>query len=222
MAGGKCPEYPHECCLVLARGCVQGVVHGQDTRHTALLEVGLVGIRGWTCGWMTVSMEVLRTRWPIRQKPLINKSDHCLFFIIFLFYYLSTNFLFCLAVLAFSSLPFICWGSEGENVWCQNIHISLNLCLHNLVFCEQDSKLNITSCNTYTYIHMPIYEHMQAEHLLPECSMMVMADSLSSSGNRAFKRRTSSSTMRETRAGRNFVTIWGSNLGSRNNWKTNT
>lgn len=45
--------------------------------------------------------------------------------------------------------------------------------------------------------------------------MMVMADSLSSRGSRALRRLTSSSTMRETRAGRNLVTICGSNFGSR-------
>lgn len=48
---------------------------------------------------------------------------------------------------------------------------------------------------------------------------MEIADSLSSRGNLAFNRRTSSSTIKDINAGKNFVTIWGSNLGSRNTFE---
>ena len=49
--------------------------------------------------------------------------------------------------------------------------------------------------------------------------MIVIADSRSSGGNLLFNIRTWSSTIKDMSAGRNLVTIWLSNLGSRNSYK---
>lgn len=50
VTSSKCPKYSHECSFVLTCGSVECVVHGQDARHTTLLEVSLVCIWRRACG----------------------------------------------------------------------------------------------------------------------------------------------------------------------------
>lgn len=46
---GKRAENPHEPDPVSLPSCLQGVVHGDNAGHAALLDVSLASIRRWTC-----------------------------------------------------------------------------------------------------------------------------------------------------------------------------
>lgn len=45
----KRAEHPHEPDPVSLPSCLQGVVHGDNAGHAALLDVSLASIRRWAC-----------------------------------------------------------------------------------------------------------------------------------------------------------------------------